>query len=42
MLEDVAWSVAADIEKATREFEASAGRLQGRIGAAIGAAIKPA
>jgi hypothetical protein len=29
VLEDVAKSIAADIQKATREFEASAGRLPG-------------
>jgi hypothetical protein len=40
VLEDVANSVAADIGKATREFEAAAGRLQGKVGSAVGAAIK--
>src|SRR5215831_436801 len=40
VLEDVAESIAADIGKATREFEAAAGRLQGKLGSAVGAAIK--
>ena len=40
VLEDVAKSVAADIGKVTREFEAAAGRLQGKVGSAVGAAIK--
>jgi hypothetical protein len=40
VLEDVAESVAADIGKATREFEAAAGRLQGKVGSAVGAAVK--
>ena len=40
VLEDVAQSVAEDIGKATREFEAAAERLQGKVGSAVGAAIK--
>ena len=40
VLEDVAESVAADIRKATKEFEAAAGHLQGKVGSAIAAAIK--
>ncbi len=40
VLEDVAKSVTADIGRATREFEAAAARLQGKIGSAVGAAIK--
>ena len=40
VLEDVAESVAADIGEATREFEAAAGRLQGKVGSAVAAAIK--
>ena len=39
VLEDVAESVAADIGKATREFETAAGRLQAKVGSAVGAAI---
>src|SRR5215510_6613620 len=31
VLEDVARSIATDIGNATREFEAAAGRLQGRV-----------
>jgi hypothetical protein len=40
VLEDVAESVAADIGRATKEFEAAAGRLQGKVGSAVGAAVK--
>ena len=40
VLEDVANSVAADIGKATKEFEAAAGRLQGKVGSAVAAAVK--
>ena len=40
VLEDVAESVAANIGKATKEFEEAAGRLQGKVGSAIGAVIK--
>ena len=40
VLEDVAESVAADIGKATREFETAAGHLQAKVGSAVGAAIK--
>src|SRR5215472_18482930 len=40
VLEEVAESVAADIGKATKEFEGAAGRLQGKVGSAVGAAIK--
>jgi hypothetical protein len=40
VLEDVAESVAADIGKAAKEFEAAAGRLQGKVGAAVAAAVK--
>ena len=37
VLEEAAKSVAADIGKATREFEEAAGRVQGRFGAAVAA-----
>src|SRR5690242_19453778 len=40
VLEDVAESVAADIRRATKEFEAAAGRLQSKVGSAVGAAVK--
>ena len=40
VLEDVAESVAADIRTVTKEFEAAAGRLQGKVGSAVGAAVK--
>jgi hypothetical protein len=40
VLEDVAKSITADIGRAAREFEAAAARLQGKIGSAVGAAIK--
>ena len=40
VLEDVANSVAADIGKVTKEFEAAAGRLQGKVGSAVAAAVK--
>jgi hypothetical protein len=40
VLEDVAESVAADIGKAARGFEAAAERLQGKVGSAVGAAIR--
>ena len=40
VLEDVAESVAANIGKATKEFEAAVGRLQGKVGSAVGAAVK--
>jgi hypothetical protein len=40
VLEEVAKSVAADIRKATREFEEAAGRVQGKLGAAVAARLK--
>ena len=40
VLEDVAESVSADIRRATKEFEAAAGRLQGKVGTAVGAAVR--
>ena len=40
VLEDVAESVSADIRKATKEFEAAAGRLQGKVGSSVAVAVK--
>ena len=40
VLEDVAESVAADIRRATKEFEAAAGRIQGKVGSAVAVAVK--
>src|SRR5881398_2357729 len=40
MLEDAAECVAADIRKATREYEEAANRVQSRLGAAIATRLK--
>jgi hypothetical protein len=40
VLEDVARFVAADIRKATREFEEAANRVQSRLGSAIATRLK--
>jgi hypothetical protein len=40
VLEDAVECVAADIRKATREYEEAANRVQGRLGAAIAARLK--
>src|SRR5436305_1366478 len=40
VLEDAVKCVAADIRKATREYEEAANRVQGRLGAAIATRLK--
>jgi hypothetical protein len=40
VLEDAVECVAADIRKATREYEEAANRVQGRLGAAIATRLK--
>src|SRR5215813_9857012 len=40
VLEDAAKSVTADMQKATREFEEAANRVQSRLGAAVASRLK--